>query len=86
LPESDHYSLGAIMIYMLTGVNLEHVEKRYVPNKLDDRIKTFVRALLQSDILDRPREAHKLFKELDDIRRDVFNLSNDITHGIRRAD
>ena len=85
LPESDLYSLGAVMVYLLSGGNVEQVKKRLAPSQTEEPLKTFMQALLQYESGDRPKDAKALFQEMNGIRQKLFGLNNDITNGIKNA-
>ena len=54
LPESDFYSLGKLMIYMLGG-GLEAVKKNIVPKDAPSILCEFIKRLTNPDPLCRPR-------------------------------
>jgi serine/threonine protein kinase len=54
LPESDFYSLGMTMLYMLTG-SLEHTERLLIPDDVPNPLCDFIKRLLRRDVLMRPR-------------------------------
>ena len=47
LPESDLYSLGALIVYLLNGGNIDQVKKRLIPSETEEPLKTFLQSLLQ---------------------------------------
>ena len=85
LPESDSYALGATMIYMLSGGDLDRVREREVPTSVPPELRDFIRKLVQRDALKRPGKAGELFKELKGIRRSAFGRGHSGTDPIRAA-
>ncbi|MBI4098838.1 MAG: serine/threonine protein kinase [Candidatus Magasanikbacteria bacterium] len=85
LPESDFYALGATMIYMLSGGNLDRVKEREVPTSVPAELRDFIRALVTRDVLSRPRKAEDLFKSLKGIRRSAFGRGHSGSDPIRAA-
>lgn len=85
VPESDHFSLGATMIYMLTGGDLEAVKARNIPERINADLAAFVNKLLIDDVLSRPRDARDLFNELSGLRNQLFEIAPNHTRGLRSA-
>lgn len=74
LPESDFYSLGMTMIYMLTG-SLDCVRQKRIPQNVavDSRIINFIARLTKDNPLERPRwEQEDLWYAWMDVRVQVF--------------
>lgn len=71
LPASDFYSLGALMIYALSGT-ADAIAKMAVPSSVPDEMCAFIKRLLKRDILARPQDAGELFDELQKLRTKVF--------------
>ena len=53
LPESDFYSLGMTMLYMLSG-SVEHAARQSIPDDVPDPLCGFIKRLLRRDVLSRP--------------------------------
>jgi len=69
LPESDFYSLGMTMVYMLGG----DVTKKHVPGHVPDLLCDFIKRLIVRDVLGRPRwDKVNLIEELQSIREKTF--------------
>lgn len=69
LPESDLYSLGMTMIYMLGG----DVSRKNVPSHTPDSLCSFIKSLIVRDVLGRPRwDKEDLIKSLQSVRDKSF--------------
>lgn len=53
LPESDFYSLGMTMLYMLSG-SVEHAARQSLPDDIPNPLCEFIKRLLRRDVLSRP--------------------------------
>lgn len=72
LPQADFYSLGATMIFALTG-DLEAVDKRKVPDSLPDPICNFLQRLMRWQPLQRPDWANEdMMETFARIRQESF--------------
>lgn len=84
LPESDFFSLGMTMLYMLGG-GLEWVQRKEAPGYVPDELVAFIRRLIPRDVLSRPRKAEALYKELKALRPKLFQRDHSGTDPIRAA-
>jgi len=76
LPESDFYSLGMTILFMLTG-SLEHTEKLMIPNDVPDPLCEFIKRLLRRDVLSRPRwDSEDLNETLQKVRMASFGRTH----------
>lgn len=78
LPESDFYSLGMTMIYMLTG-SVDCVRQKRIPQNVDvdSRIVGFIQRITKDDILERPRwEQEDLWYSWVDLRIQVYGTAH----------
>jgi|ERR1051326_5995400 serine/threonine protein kinase len=72
IPESDYYSLGMTMIYMLAG-GAEYVERKEVPSDVPDELCAFIKRLIARDVNSRPQYAKEdLVDTFVDLRKKVF--------------
>ena len=76
LPESDLYSLGMTMIYVLSG-DAEHLIRKEVPADTPEPMKQFIRKLIVRNPLSRPRwpkdhNAKDLWDEFLEVRKEAF--------------
>jgi len=69
LPESDLYSLGVVMLFLLSGGDLEKVISRSVPNDLPRPFRHFISELLRIDPLERP-DWRTAFDQFQRVRED----------------
>lgn len=74
LPASDFYSLGALMIYALSG-STDAIGRLAVPTSVPDEMCAYVKRMLKRDILSRPQDAGELFDDLQKLRIKVFGRS-----------
>ena len=64
LPQSDMYSLGALMLYMLGG-SVEAVARQHVPSTVPAPMRHFISDLMERDPLQRPQgNVFELFKKV----------------------
>lgn len=68
LPQSDLYSLGKCMIYLLGG----NIETNQMPAEVDERIQKFILFFVRESAQQRPADAWAMYTELDDLRETVF--------------
>lgn len=68
LPSSDVYSIGKIAIKLLGG----DVRRDGMPIKVDARVRSFIRNMVNPASTDRPNDAWKLWSELIELRNEVF--------------
>lgn len=68
LPSSDVYSIGKIAIKLLGG----DVRSGGMPIKVDARVRSFIRNMVNPASTDRPNDAWKLWSELIELRNEVF--------------
>ena len=74
LPQSDHYSLGQVMLFMLGG-GYDAVEKQLVPSTIPDEMKQFIKRMIRPNVLDRPQHItgqKTLWEEWRELRTKVF--------------
>ncbi len=72
LPESDFYSLGATMVFALTG-DIEAVRNRRIPASVPRQMAEFMRRLVHLEPLDRPSwKDEDLVETLGQVRFDSF--------------
>ena len=76
LPESDLYSLGMTMIYVLSG-DAEDLIRKEVPADTPEPMKQFIRKLIVRNPLSRPRwpkdhNAKDLWDEFLEVRKEAF--------------
>lgn len=77
--ESDMYSLGMTMLFMLGG-GMKYVEQRKVPPHVPKPLAAFVERLIALDMNDRPNWKQKVtpYEEIGRIRMEVYK--RDITY------
>jgi serine/threonine protein kinase len=68
LPQSDLYSAGKCMIYLLGG----RLETNELPPEVDERISKFIQFFVRESAQQRPSDAWAMYHELDDLREKVF--------------
>ena len=68
LPSSDLYSLGKAMIYAAGG----DPAAKTLPDSIDERLQRFLRFFVVESALGRPGDAWDMYKQLDNLREDVF--------------
>jgi serine/threonine protein kinase len=72
LPESDLYSLGLTLIYMLSG-DIRNVKGRVVPTDVPRALADFIRRLIIRDVLGRPRwDQEDLGETIQHVRETCF--------------
>ncbi len=67
-PSSDIFSIGKIAIKLLGG----DVSSCGMPICIDERVRTFIRQMVNTSIKLRPNDAWKLWSELIELRTEVF--------------
>lgn len=68
LPQSDLYSAGKCMIYLLGG----NIETNEIPADVDERISRFIQFFVRESPQQRPSDAWAVYHEVDDLREKVF--------------
>ncbi len=68
LPSSDLYSLGKAMIYAAGG----DPAAKTLPDSMDERLQRFLRFFVVESALGRPGDAWDMYKQLDNLREEVF--------------
>ena len=68
LPESDIYSLGMTMLYILGG----DIRSKSLPDTVPGLLKDFIYAMIREDPMKRPKSCKELNEELGDIRKRLF--------------
>lgn len=68
LPQSDLFSVGKCMIYLLGG----NIETNELPPAVDERIAKFIQFFVRESAQQRPGDAWAMYHELDDLREKVF--------------
>jgi serine/threonine-protein kinase len=71
VPGSDFFSLGMTMLYMLGG-SYDAAARKDVPADLPDPMCAFIKKLIVRDVLNRPRNAGRLFEEFQLVRKASF--------------
>jgi serine/threonine protein kinase len=72
LPESDFYSLGMTMLFMLCG-SVEHATNLDIPSSTPKVLQDFIKELLRRDITQRPNwQKGDLQDTLRQVRKDAF--------------
>jgi serine/threonine-protein kinase len=74
IPESDIYSLGMTMIYMLGG----DIRSKTVPDSVPWQLKDFIHAMIREDPLKRPKSCKELNEELGEIRNKLFKRKHSL--------
>lgn len=74
LPESDIYSLGMTMLYMLGG----DIRSKVVPDTVPDALQAFIYALLREDPRQRPRNCQELNEQLGALRKTLFSRAHSL--------
>lgn len=83
IPQTDFYSLGATMIFALTG-DLAAVKDRKVPSTVPDALSDFMRRLLHWKPLERPDwSSEDLMNTFADVRQKSFGRRYSNMHPIR---
>jgi serine/threonine protein kinase len=74
IPESDIYSLGMTMIFMLTGGDVNRMARKQVPRSVPEPMCDFIRSLTHKEPMDRPRvwEKDDLREEVEQMRQQSF--------------
>lgn len=68
LPNSDIYSIGKIAIELLGG----DVKRNGMPISVNEKIRTFIRKMVEADSNKRPNDAWKLWDEVRILRTEVY--------------
>jgi serine/threonine protein kinase len=68
IPESDIYSLGMTLLFILGG----DIRNKMLPSQTPKPLQDFIYALVREDPLQRPRDCQALNQELGGIREKVF--------------
>ena len=84
LPQSDFYSLGMTMVFMLGG-SLEWVQRKEIPGYVPDLLVAFIKKLIPRDVLSRPEDAGKLFHEFRELRVQLFGRDHSGIEPMRAA-
>lgn len=74
IPESDIYSLGMTMIYMLGG----DIQNKTVPATVPALIQEFIHSMVRTDPLKRPKSCKDLNEELSQIREKLFKRKHSL--------
>lgn len=74
LPESDIYSLGMTMLYMLGG----DLQTKMLPQLVPSLLKDFIYALTWADPVKRPKSCKELNEALGDIRKKLFKRTHSL--------
>lgn len=69
IPESDIYSLGVTLIYLLGG----DIQSKTLPSNIPDQLKDFIFRLLPANPLQRPKDCNLLNQEITTVREKLFN-------------
>ena len=77
LPQSDFYSLGVLIIYMLCGGNTRDVSNLNIPSSTPKPFKDFVYSLVRRDVMARPDwNKGQFYRDYQQMRQDVFGRSH----------
>lgn len=71
VPGSDFYSLGMTMLYAFGG-GYDVLKQKRIPASVPDPLSEFVRSLIVRNVLERPRDARKLFEHFLEVRLASF--------------
>ncbi len=72
VPESDYYSLGMTMLYMLGG-GLDYVKRKYIPANIPKPLADFIGRLIVRDVRNRPQyKKENLWETIQQVRIDSF--------------
>ncbi len=72
IPQSDFYSLGMTMIYMLGG-GIDKVKRKMIPEDVPEPLITFIQQMIVRDKLGRPDwKSGRLFESFQDVREKAF--------------
>lgn len=83
IPQSDFYSLGMTMIYMLGG-GIDKVKQKQIPNDVPELLCDFIRSMIVRDKSKRPDwKAGKLFDSFQELRLKVFGSKSSGMQPIR---
>jgi serine/threonine protein kinase len=72
IPESDIYSLGMTMIYILGG----DIRSMTLPDDVPELLKDFIYAMIREDPMERPKSCKGLNEELGEIRKKLFKRAH----------
>ena len=74
IPESDLYSLGMTMLYMLSGGDVKRVESKHVPTTCPDAMCEFIKRLIVRAPLSRPHvwDQEDLRETIEVVRKKSF--------------
>lgn len=72
LPESDIYSLGMTMLFVLGG----DVQTKAMPDSVPLPLQEFIQDMVRQDPLSRPQNAKKLNARLGDLRQQLFGRTH----------
>ncbi len=68
LPSSDIYSLGKCFMYLLGG----DIKRNTMPDTVPQKLQNFVKAMVLTSPLQRPRDAWDLYGVLQEVRKEVL--------------
>lgn len=69
IPESDIYSLGITMIYLLGG----DIQSKTLPDSTPDELQKFILTMIRANPLQRPKDCNGLNQDISAIREKLFN-------------
>lgn len=73
VPESDYYSLGLTMIYMLARGDMGPVKARRVPDGTPKALREFIERMIVREVIHRPSYAtENLCETIKKVRQEVF--------------
>jgi len=72
VPQSDFYSLGALMLYALGG-GTDAVERRQVPSTVPRPMRLFIDQMMERDPMTRP-DPRTAFKQFQKVQVDSFGM------------
>ena len=74
LPESDIYSLGMTMLYILGG----DIRSKSLPDPVPGLLKDFIYAMIREDPMKRPKSCKELNEELGEMRKRLFKRGHSL--------
>ena len=74
LPESDIYSLGMTMLYILGG----DIRSKSLPDTVPGLLKDFIYAMIREDPMKRPKSCKELNEELGEMRKRLFKRGHSL--------